>query len=465
MKKLSILLFTSIIFLSVFDAEAQRRTTYENLVQRSDQPSSYIDHIVIPVTDSTANVGIFFRLDYDFVPFLRKRPNMTPPNPEDEYFSSVRMGLEIFRGSRPESRREARQTPASIYRDSWRDTVWVSTFQQTQSRYDHIQGVLNTELSKGSYHYELQLARGESSRELPSRSRNLTIPEFSEFKRGQFILAEKIEKGDETITTTLYNYGSNVLYGQDFDLLILLPQVENDSEEPYQIKFYRMRPGSETQAENEASHTYEISGENHFNAQFGSIQKNQGNVELILTHSEDGFKYTHISIPNSEFENARYRMVLTKEGLDEPIAQRVINSQWLDMPVSLYNLDVAIEMLKFILPESEVRRINSGSSAERERKFREFWAERDPTPDSEFNELMTEYYSRIDHAYRNFSSLQVPGYDTDQGKAYILYGAPDNIERRLPTNRPAREIWTYSNRTLIFEATTGFGDFRLISES
>jgi len=133
--------------------------------------------------------------------------------------------------------------------------------------------------------------------------------------------------------------------------------------------------------------------------------------------------------------------------------------------VSLYNLDVAIEMLRFIVSDSELRRINSGSASERERKFREFWAQRDPTPDTEFNELMAEYYRRIDHAYRNFSSLQTPGFDTDQGKAYILYGAPLNVERRLPSGSPAREIWEYPNRTLIFEATTGFGDFRLISES
>jgi len=77
---------------------------------------------------------------------------------------------------------------------------------------------------------------------------------------------------------------------------------------------------------------------------------------------------------------------------------------------------------------------------------------------------MAEYYSRIDHAYRNFSSLQTPGYETDMGKAYILYGQPINVERRLPANRPAREIWQYSDRTLIFEATTGFGDFRLVAE-
>jgi GWxTD domain-containing protein len=144
---------------------------------------------------------------------------------------------------------------------------------------------------------------------------------------------------------------------------------------------------------------------------------------------------------------------------------RRVNSQWLDMPVSLYNLDIAIEMMKFIVDENQLSRLRSGSTAEKEQKFRDFWKQRDPSPNTEFNELMAEYYNRIDYAYKNFSSMQTPGFETDQGRAYILYGPPENIERRLPADAPTREVWEYSNRTLIFEATTGFGDFRLISQS
>ncbi|MEX2436036.1 MAG: GWxTD domain-containing protein, partial [Balneolaceae bacterium] len=176
-------------------------------------------------------------------------------------------------------------------------------------------------------------------------------------------------------------------------------------------------------------------------------------------------KFASFMIPNQNFENASYKLTLNSSGADEPLAEKIINSQWIDMPISLYNLDVAINMMKFIVDDSELRRINSGSTAEKEQKFREFWKERDPSPNTEFNELMTEYYKRIDYTYSNFSSLQIPGYETDQGRAYILYGPPNNVERRFPTNSPTREIWEYQGKTLIFEATTGFGDFELISES
>ncbi len=469
MKKFILFLIFLLLYLTYIDAEAQRRTTYQSLLQRSDQPSTYIDHLFLPESDSTAAVAVFFRLDYDFVPFLRIRPNMTPPTPDAEFFSAVRMGLEVFSGRQPESRRDAARTGTPVFRDSWRDTVWVNSFEETRSRFNHIQGLLSTTLNTGEYHYELQLGRGESTRELPSQRRSLSIPDFSEFEQGHIMLASSSERSEEKVSATLLNYGNNVLYGQNYDMLILLPADTHQAlaEGSMKVEIHRLQSGSGSDVVRDAVFTRELSEDDIFIADQTSIEETDSGVQLHFDKGQngDGYLYAAITVPNEEFENARYRVRVLKEGRETPVARRIINSQWIDMPVSLYNLDVAIEMLRFIVSDSELRRINSGSASERERKFREFWAQRDPTPDTEFNELMAEYYRRIDHAYRNFSSLQTPGFDTDQGKAYILYGAPLNVERRLPSGSPAREIWEYPNRTLIFEATTGFGDFRLISES
>lgn len=463
MKKITLLL-AAIISLSAVSAEAQRQTTYESLVQRTEQPSTYIDHLVIPESDSTGTSAFIFRLDYDFVPFLRMRPNMTPPTPEHEYFAPVRMGLEIFEGRLSESRRNSRLSGISVYRDTWSDTVWVSTFEETKSRYNHVTGFLNTRLNKGDYHYELQLGRGESTREMPSRRRNLTIPDYSVNDTSSLILLSSFDRNEDSFSGILFNYSNNVLYGQDYSILIPMPADSGDIYENYQLKMYKVLPGSTSETEAEAHYTAEISEKDLFRGTYKSIDNSDNGILLQFDKSETGYSYAAITVPNREFENARYKILLTKKDSDKPAAERIINSQWIDMPVSLYNLDVAINMIKFIVSESELRRINSGSSTEKERKFREFWAQRDPTPGTEFNELMAEYYKRIDYSYLNFSSLQIPGYETDQGKAYLLYGPPNNIERRLPTNRPAREIWEYPDRTLVFEATTGFGDFRLIAD-
>jgi len=461
MYRISILL-TAIIFFSIFDADAQRRsTTYESLLQRTDRPSAYTDHIILPASDTTAQFTVIFRLDYDFLPFLRVRTNMTTPRPEAEYFAPLRMGLEVFEGQAPTSRRSSTGTP--VFRDSWQDTLWVDTFEETKSRFDYTQGYIHSTLNEGQYHYELQLARAGSIREQSSSRRNFRVENYRESERADFILLSDLDVSDNSLSATLLNYGNNVLYGQDYSLLIKIPAESTLDAETLTLNLHRLGAGSSD--DGEIRYTTEITNDNIIHLTSADVFKNDGEISIRADLSDEGIRYAYVNIPNQEFENARYRLRLMAEGRESPVGERTLNSEWLDMPVSLYNLDVAIEMLRFIVDDRELRRINSGSSSERERKFREFWAERDPTPDTEFNELMAEYYRRIDYAYTNFSSLQVPGYETDQGKAYILYGPPVNVERRLPPNAPTREIWEYPNRTLIFEATTGFGDFKLVSES
>lgn len=460
MKKL-LLFFIPLLFTFPLQLDAQRATTYESLLQRSDQPNAYTSHIVIPSNDGPAFFGVTFRLDHDFIPFLRVRNGMNPVSEDAEYFAPVRMGVEINEGHVRESRRSSRNSQGrSVYRSTYQDTVFVETFEETKSRYEHAQGFLNTTLQPGEYHYNLQLARGESVREQPSQKRNILVPAYDTLNSAGFTLMAEMNISDQTAEGTLLNYGSSVLYGQDFDALFVLP---SNSDQTYSLQMFRMRPGGSSEAGPEPIYEVTVEESDMFYGTNTAIEKSDSELLLSMDKTNTGVQFAKVSIPNSQFPNARYKLVLSTP--DNPtVTERVVNSQWLDMPVSLLNIDVAIDMMRFIIDNDQLKEIRSGSGSQKERKFREFWEERDPTPDTEYNELMTEYYSRIDQAYQRFTSPQQPGYETDQGQALILYGEPLNITRELPTDRPTREIWEYRNRTLVFKATTGFGDFRLIEE-
>ena len=64
---------------------------------------------------------------------------------------------------------------------------------------------------------------------------------------------------------------------------------------------------------------------------------------------------------------------------------------------------------------------------EREKFIEEFWRRRDPDPDTEENEFKEEYYERIAYANEHFSS-GIPGWKTDRGRIWIMYGKPDERE-------------------------------------
>jgi len=64
---------------------------------------------------------------------------------------------------------------------------------------------------------------------------------------------------------------------------------------------------------------------------------------------------------------------------------------------------------------------------ERETFIENFWDRRNPNPGSQENEFKEEYYRRIAYTNERYAS-GIPGWKTDRGRIYIMYGAPDEID-------------------------------------
>ncbi|MFN3326744.1 MAG: M56 family metallopeptidase [Bryobacteraceae bacterium] len=94
--------------------------------------------------------------------------------------------------------------------------------------------------------------------------------------------------------------------------------------------------------------------------------------------------------------------------------------------VKWLNEDVA-----YIIEERERQAfLNSGTDEERERFIEQFWLRRDPTPGTAANEFRDEHYRRVEFANARFWAEGRPGWRTDRGRMYIVYGPPDAIENR-----------------------------------
>ncbi|MGB7759737.1 MAG: GWxTD domain-containing protein [Bryobacteraceae bacterium] len=100
------------------------------------------------------------------------------------------------------------------------------------------------------------------------------------------------------------------------------------------------------------------------------------------------------------------------------------------------------EDVSYIITDEEraaFKRLNTDE--EREQFIENFWLRRDPTPDTVENEFKEEHYRRIAYANEHFAS-GIPGWKTDRGRIYIVYGPPDEIEDHSAGGfyeRPAEE--------------------------
>ena len=92
-----------------------------------------------------------------------------------------------------------------------------------------------------------------------------------------------------------------------------------------------------------------------------------------------------------------------------------------------------------------------------------FWKKFDPTPSTKYNEVMSEYYKRVDFTTKNFTSISnKKGFDTDRGKIYIQLGKPKRIERSSNSEGKVVETWYYDRqKRFTFVDKQGTGEFPL----
>ncbi len=127
------------------------------------------------------------------------------------------------------------------------------------------------------------------------------------------------------------------------------------------------------------------------------------------------------------------------------------------------NVDEALDQMRYIVTDEEYKLVKKAKRKEREKLFYQFWDDRDPTPGTISNELMDQYYYRVKYSNEKFASFQ-PGWKTDMGMIYILFGPPDDTQRTFGQNtRNTYETWYYYsiNRNFSFYDENGFGDFKL----
>ncbi len=100
------------------------------------------------------------------------------------------------------------------------------------------------------------------------------------------------------------------------------------------------------------------------------------------------------------------------------------------------------EDVRWIITDEERAAFKQLSNDEERDQFIEaFWQRRDPTPDTAENEYKEEHYRRIAYANEHFAA-GVPGWRTDRGRIYIMYGKPDEIDAHPSGgmyHRPAEE--------------------------
>jgi GWxTD domain-containing protein len=147
---------------------------------------------------------------------------------------------------------------------------------------------------------------------------------------------------------------------------------------------------------------------------------------MLLAASDDGKQ----AAPAADQAKAQPDQDQSGDPLKRPISEkrRKENAKSLKRELSREHRKWLDEDVRWIITDDERRAFMQLSNDEERDKFIEaFWDRRNPNPDSEDNEFKDEHYRRIEYANEHFAA-GVPGWKTDRGRIYIIYGPADEIE-------------------------------------
>jgi GWxTD domain-containing protein len=125
-----------------------------------------------------------------------------------------------------------------------------------------------------------------------------------------------------------------------------------------------------------------------------------------------------------------------------------------------------LDKVSYIISKQERKIFLELPESGRDDFIAEFWKRRDPDPDTARNEFKAEYEDRVAKAELLFHGEGRPGWRTDRGRIFILFGPPSE-RQTYPMDAAGfcREVWYYGAFPVIFvdEHCSGYFILRAIN--
>jgi len=383
---------------------------FTNIVQQRSHPLFY-DEINYNSTSKDSSEFIYsFRISHDYISFFNESQNVG----ESIYKTKITINLELqFQDS-------SIQRFAKVFSKS------ESDYNNTKNKLLFMTGTIQGSFKGNLISYQIEVMDDGNNKPLfPAAVKK----KIKKFYNPQILNYSILQNGKNV------NYGKNFIFGETQFLYFTI----SDSTFLNNLSLSLMKKN--------------IDG-NEF-----SITEEYNPISLIKIKNST----YQLNLNSNKLEVGPYKLLLTSKSKIDTV---FFETLWLDMPNSLYDLDLATRVLKYSATPEEYDELTSGNFEERVGKFKSYWAKKDPTPATRKNEIMAEYYRRVDYAYSKFFTGKEYGWRTDRGKIYILYGDPDSRNRFFPPNEPSQEIWVYkkANKTFVFADIDSKGDFKLLSK-
>ncbi|GAB6282501.1 MAG: hypothetical protein STSR0008_12470 [Ignavibacterium sp.] len=428
MKKIITLILA--LFISEIFPQDMNRPSVERENEQFKLPGFYYGILIVP-EDSLNDFYFYYKVANQSLVFEKGKNN---------FESNYRIMLETFD-----------DLTKYTHRDFIYDTIKVNNYEDTRVQNIFYEGMIKFKVPNSLLKINLSFNDLVASKEYLFNDIKLDLKEIKSKKILEPILVnnKKILCNNDSLNS-IANYSKFIPFNENsYDLII---PVIDTSTESINVEVL----GTITK------NKYEV--KDYFIAK---LKIDTCNGQNFLTFSKDNFYITKNFIVRN-FTDKYYDesiKITIKNPLDEKSEQsfnKII--YWENRPLSLLNIEFAIKALGSIEKYEVVDSLLTAKTNTSVEKLFNYWKKYDPDTNTIYNELMTEFYRRVDYAVQNFSSFGAnDGHFTDRGKIYVKYGKPSFINRSSSVSGEMTEVWTYKNlnRKFIFIDEKNSGKFTL----
>lgn len=391
--------------------------------EETDIPRIYFDLMgFAPDTGSGSRLDVYIQVPYENIFFVKN---------ENVFTANYELTISLLDSNKQ-----------LIKEKLWNESLSTTIYEETTSPKHYKLSQQSFYLPSGKYFVDVQIRDLQTKKSMRAR-KQIDLKNYydNEFSTSDIMLLNKVTyENDKKIISP--NITGNVvdLQGGFYVFIEVYNKLNADS---VQIDYVVMGDGKKILRQGSSRH---------------SITEKKNPIF---------FKVNSEELPMGTYMlNAVFTPILTKDTNEikiRAIAVKPFSIHWRGMPASIVDLDAAIDQMAYIEESSELKRIKALPLNEKMHAFRELWRKRDPTPNTERNEIMEEYYSRVEYANKNFKHY-IDGWKTDMGMVFIILGPPNNVDRHpFDIDSKPYEVWYYYqlNKQFVFIDESGFGDYKL----
>ena len=480
-----------LLFASDLNAQASR-SRYDTIASTRRQADMHSEILTIPNDSEKGTVVFSFRLPHERLVFMKEAAGENASS----FVARPEILVDIFKDGK------------MIKEESWLKEKEVDTFRETKDSSLDLQGHINVELEPGEYAYRIGIRDNRTEEASYSPGRPFVLADPSDFTIGTAMYASDVEIGSDWISADRHNIGKKIPFGSESyavvpfslaegvqldDVKVTYSLREMDADQLYkmskkrrrvmqkQMKANQGRKNKETKLVMEYQNDEDAKGSQvvdelvdpskiYFLNSTSIGEASAEKLTLNVSATDQGQYVAIINLGGGRLENGTYQfdVFVEQDGETKQSRNRFV-TYWKNMPLSLYDAELAMKVLAPLVGRKAANKLAKGDRKEVIQKFREFWKERDPSPGTVYNELMEEYYSRVDYAaaeYRSQGRRARTATDNDRAKTYIIQGPPDKIEREFPNDGGVVETWSYPDGSVYtFRAYSSLDEYELVKKA